>query len=95
MPWEAVNSITVKSAKTGWNGIPVNYAYNPVYNPGNNFGTIIDPSLCIKDLGMGAREYYDFQPRLGAAYRVQSKTVLRSGFGIFFTTPSGPQRWPV
>lgn len=63
------------------------YAYNPVYNPGNNFGTIIDPALCIKDFGKGAREYYDFQPRLGLAYRVRANTVVRTGFGLFFNNP--------
>ena len=71
----------------GWKGIPANYAYNPVYNPGNNFGTILNPSLCITDLGKGAREYGDFQPRLGAAYRAQAKTVLRGAFGLFFQNP--------
>jgi hypothetical protein len=65
---------------------PVN-AYNPVFNPGNNFGTIVDSSLCIKDPGKGAREYYDFQPRLGIAYRVRQNTVVRTGLGIFFDNP--------
>lgn len=29
-------------------------------------------------------EYYDFQPRVGAAYQLDSRTVLRGGFGITY-----------
>jgi hypothetical protein len=61
--------------------------YNPIYNPGSNLGTIINPSLCITDPGKGAREYHDFQPRFGAAYRIRGNTVLRLGGGLFFDNP--------
>ena len=87
---EAMGGRQLNNCQIGFKGrpgVPTNYAYNPVYNPGNNFGTVLYPSLCIKDLGMGAREYADFQPRLGVAYRVEAKTVIRSGFGIFFQNP--------
>jgi hypothetical protein len=87
---EAIGGRQLNNCQIGFkgrNGIPANYAYNPVYNPGNNFGTVLNPSLCITDLGKGAREYGDFQPRLGAAYRAQASTVLRGGFGLFFDNP--------
>jgi len=62
-------------------------AYNPIFNPGNNYGTIVDRSLCIFDPGVGAREYTDFQPRVGFAYQPRENTVIRSGFGMFFDNP--------
>ena len=32
-------------------------------------------------------EYNNWQPRVGAAYQLGSKTVLRGGYGMFFTSP--------
>ena len=31
-----------------------------------------------------ANNYRNFAPRLGAAYRINSKTAIRAGYGIFF-----------
>ena len=36
------------------------------------------------NMGMQARYKY-FAPRLGIAYRLSDKTVLRTGFGISYT----------
>jgi hypothetical protein len=35
---------------------------------------------------MTATEKYDFGPRVGAAYRLNDRTVVRSGYGLFFDT---------
>jgi hypothetical protein len=61
--------------------------YNPVYNPGSNFGRITNPSLCITNPGEGAREHHDLQPRLGLAYHLRPNTVLRAGGGLFYNNP--------
>ena len=31
-------------------------------------------------------EKHDFGPRIGAAYRINDRTVVRSGYGLFFDT---------
>jgi hypothetical protein len=36
----------------------------------------------------------DFMPRLGAAYKVTDKMVLRGGYGLFFNTSTGVQDTP-
>ena len=45
--------------------------------------------------GLGSRSLIkpdkrDFGPRIGVAYQLSSKTVLRSGYGIFFAAPQYP-----
>ena len=35
----------------------------------------------------------NFQPRLGLAYRLTDRTVIRSAFGIFFDDWPEPNRW--
>ena len=35
---------------------------------------------------MTKTEKYDFGPRIGAAYRINDRTVVRSGYGLFFDT---------
>jgi hypothetical protein len=39
------------------------------------------------DRGMVKNTYLNFAPRLGIAYQINSKTVLRTGYGIFFGFP--------
>ncbi len=38
---------------------------------------------------MNVTAYTDFSPRLGFAYQLGTKTVVRGGFGFFYTTNSG------
>ncbi len=51
------------------------------YNPADNTLEVAGYGAVPKDLGL-RRNYRDFQPRIGLAYRAGSKTVARAGFGI-------------
>ena len=53
------------------------------YNPGNNTLVIAGIGGNPMDLGLD-RHYRDFAPRLGIAYRLNEKTVIRTGFGISY-----------
>ncbi|MGI8746511.1 MAG: carboxypeptidase regulatory-like domain-containing protein [Bryobacteraceae bacterium] len=53
------------------------------YNPTNNTLVIAGVGGNPSDLGLD-RHYKDFGPRLGAAYRLNEKTVIRTGFGISY-----------
>jgi Carboxypeptidase regulatory-like domain len=53
------------------------------YNPTNNTLMIAGVGGNPSDLGLD-KHYKDFAPRLGIAYRLGEKTVIRTGFGISF-----------
>jgi hypothetical protein len=54
------------------------------YNPANNTLVIAGVGGNPSNLGMETR-YKNFAPRIGAAYRLTEKTVIRTGFGISYT----------
>ncbi len=54
------------------------------YNAANNTLTIAGVGGNPSDLGMVTR-YKNFAPRVGFAYRLTEKTVIRGGFGISYT----------
>jgi hypothetical protein len=54
------------------------------YDPTNNTLVIAGVGGNPLDLGL-ERHYKDFAPRLGIAYRLNDKTVVRTGFGISFS----------
>jgi len=54
------------------------------YNPTNNTLELAGVGSIPMDLGVKSR-YKNFAPRLGVAYRVTEKTVVRAGFGITYT----------
>jgi hypothetical protein len=54
--------------------------YDPIHNTLVVAGVGGNPN----DLGLATR-YKNFAPRLGVAYRLTEKTVIRAGFGISFT----------
>jgi hypothetical protein len=54
------------------------------YDPSNNTNVLAGIGGNPMDLGMQARYKY-FSPRLGMAYRLTSKTVIRTGFGMSYT----------
>ncbi|MEO8026312.1 MAG: TonB-dependent receptor [Bryobacteraceae bacterium] len=54
------------------------------YNAVDNTLVIAGVGNNPSDLGMKAR-YTNFAPRLGIAYRLNEKTVIRTGFGISYT----------
>jgi hypothetical protein len=65
------------------------------YNPVNNTLVIGGVGGNPSDGGVQTR-YKDFAPRLGIAYRLAPKTVIRAGFGISYTAQcidSGCQEW--
>lgn len=53
------------------------------YNPNNNTLSQSGVGNNPTNLGM-ASDYKNFAPRLGAAYRVSDKTVVRGGFGVSY-----------
>lgn len=54
------------------------------YDPANN--TLVLAGIGGNPLNMGMQAQYKyFAPRLGMAYRLTSKTVIRTGFGISYT----------
>jgi outer membrane receptor protein involved in Fe transport len=58
------------------------------------FGTVIFPrSDSIEDRSFRKRDFNNFAPRIGLAYQLDSNTVIRAGYGIFylgtFTLPTG------
>lgn len=53
------------------------------YNPTNNTLVIAGVGGNPSNLGLD-KHYKDFAPRLGIAYRLNDKTVLRTGFGISY-----------
>jgi len=54
------------------------------YNPVNNTLELAGIGDVPKDLGIQKR-YKNFAPRLGLAYRLSEKTVIRAGFGVTYT----------
>jgi hypothetical protein len=46
--------------------------------------TVADRSRCGVGRALVHTDYNNFAPRLGLAYQASSKTVIRSGFGIFY-----------
>jgi hypothetical protein len=58
------------------------------------FGTVIFPrGRSVEDRSFRKRDFNNFAPRIGFAYQLDSKTVVRAGYGIFylgtFTLPTG------
>jgi hypothetical protein len=53
------------------------------YDPNTNSLVVAGIGTNPLNLGMATRYYY-FAPRLGAAYRLDDKTVVRAGYGVSF-----------
>ena len=54
------------------------------YNPTNNTLEVAGIGQVPMNLGVQAG-YKNFAPRLGIAYRISEKTVIRAGFGVTYT----------
>jgi hypothetical protein len=63
------------------------------YNPANN--TLVVAGIGSNPMNMGRQTYYkNFAPRAGFAYRANSKTVIRGGFGIsWIPFPDNKYAW--
>jgi Carboxypeptidase regulatory-like domain/TonB dependent receptor len=65
------------------------------YIPSNNTLEVAGIGSVPMDLGVETR-YKSFAPRLGLAYRINSKTVFRGGYGISYSTRFfAPYNFPV
>jgi len=75
---------------------------SPLYERDNNYSNF-DPTTdtmikatsgSLFNRGLVHPDYHDFGPRIGAAYAIDSKTVVRGGYGIsytFFNRPGSAQ----
>ncbi len=73
--------------------------FNGVYIPGTGFPDSAKGRVPIADTGefnrlfsggptyVGKVQYRNFQPRIGLAYQINSRNVLRAGFGRFMARP--------
>ena len=84
--WRATSRLTLN--------LGVRYEYTtPVFDVNNrlaNFDTATNSLVFAKPGGIEARstvkpDYNNFAPRIGLAYQVAAKTVVRTGYGIFYT----------
>jgi outer membrane receptor protein involved in Fe transport len=58
---------------------------SPLQVPGLNLkGGLVYPGVSGRSRGLIASSNKDFQPRLGMAYQINDKTVIRSAYGITF-----------
>jgi len=83
--WKLTDSLTVNA------GVRYEY-YTPLFSPTNEVSMFdIDKAqIVIADQGGESRyiinpDRNNFAPRVGFAYKVNDKTTLRGGFGMFFT----------
>lgn len=63
-----------------------------IKNPTSIYGVnISSPYLVVSDLlpGVYPPSHRQFAPRIGLSYRLTDKTVIRSGYGIFYLTNQG------
>jgi len=84
--WEATPKLTV-TAGLRWEFYPPGTPHFPGgfsnYNPSNN--TLVVAGVGGNPLNLGMQKNgHDFAPRLGLAYRLSTKNVLRAGFGISY-----------
>ncbi len=78
--------------------VRANYAANPIAElPASDFrliGGLTFPSVGGQPRGLYNRDTNNLMPRLGFAYTLDQKTVIRGGFGVYFG-PLGAQRGDV
>ena len=99
--WRVTNKLTLN--------LGVHYEIDTPYHEANNYWVNFDPvSAQVLIAGKNASSTANWQtdygsvgPRIGFAYQVDSKTVLRGGYGIFFdpqgnegTTIRQQRQWP-
>ena len=55
------------------------------FNPAGNGSLVFATSGSLKDRGLVDPNYTNFAPRFGASYALGDKTVIRGGYGIYYT----------
>ncbi len=58
----------------------------------SGFGTLVPPTSGVEGRSFQKRDLNDWGPRIGLAYQVTPKTVIRAGYGVFYV---GTFRLPV
>jgi hypothetical protein len=84
--WQATNKLTLDLGLR-WELYPPATPRKPGgfvnYNPANNQLVVAGQNGNPSNLGMQSN-YKNFAPRLGAAYRINEKLVVRAGFGVSY-----------
>jgi Carboxypeptidase regulatory-like domain len=85
--WQVSQKLTIDLG-VRWEFYPPMVSSHPVagysnYNPSNNTLVLAGVGGNPENLGMATRYRY-FAPRIGFAYRLNEKTVIRGGFGISY-----------
>jgi hypothetical protein len=89
--WRASQKLTL-TLGVRWDHMPPWVQNNDQYAaiatlPNGTPGTLLTPATSKYGRGLIPPHYYDFAPRLGFAYQPWGdKTVIRGGFGLYFTS---------
>jgi hypothetical protein len=82
--WQASRNLTLSLGLRYEVNTPVQTYAGLASMLAENFETIIPSSFPSPGFEFHDANYKDFGPRLGATYRLNEKTVLRAGFGIYY-----------
>jgi len=82
--WQASRSLTFSLGLRYELNTPVQTYAGLASMLAEDFETIIPSSFPAVGFQFQEPNYKDFAPRLGATYRLNEKTVLRSGYGIYY-----------
>ena len=82
--WQATRDLTLNIGLRWEFNTPVKTYEGLASMLAEDFETIIPSSFPSKGFEFHKGNYTDIGPRLGATYRLGSKTVLRGGFGIYY-----------
>ena len=82
--WQAARNLTLSLGLRYEMNTPVQTYEGLATMLAEDFETIIPSTLPSKGFQFTESNNRDFAPRLGATYRLGEKTVLRSGFGIYY-----------
>ena len=82
--WQAARDLTLSLGLRYELNTPVQTFAGLASMLAEDFETIIPTSFPAKGFEFHEPNYKDIAPRLGATYRLNEKTVLRAGFGIYY-----------
>jgi outer membrane receptor protein involved in Fe transport len=82
--WQPTRDLTVSLGLRYELNTPVQTLAGYASMLNDTFDTIIPSSFPAEGFEFHEPNYKDFAPRLGATYRLNEKTVVRAGFGIYY-----------